>query len=131
MERAGASVAIHESELSPEGLAEQVRALMQERTRRDAMAEAARQLGRLDAAAAIVDDLCAFLGVAAESGVGDADHARGELNEDEEHEASVGADEQEPPLPAHLLHSRTVRRPRVRTAPLRVRPIERGVNIGS
>lgn len=62
LEQAGASIAIRQSDLTVDGLAEQVRSIWQDRTRRTAMADAARALGRPDAAAAVVDDLCDWLG---------------------------------------------------------------------
>jgi UDP-N-acetylglucosamine--N-acetylmuramyl-(pentapeptide) pyrophosphoryl-undecaprenol N-acetylglucosamine transferase len=60
--RAGAASAIREEALTPEALGAEVRALLDDAEKRRAMAEAARALGRPDAAAAIVDDLCAWLG---------------------------------------------------------------------
>jgi UDP-N-acetylglucosamine--N-acetylmuramyl-(pentapeptide) pyrophosphoryl-undecaprenol N-acetylglucosamine transferase len=57
----GAAVAIRESELTAEGLAGTVRDVLADPARRRAMADAARALGRPDAAAAIVDDLLAWL----------------------------------------------------------------------
>jgi UDP-N-acetylglucosamine transferase subunit ALG13 len=70
MEQAGAALAISESALSAEGLAKQVRALLVGRSERQAMADAARTLGRPEAAAAIVDDLCTYLGVPVDGGTG-------------------------------------------------------------
>lgn len=60
--RAGAAVAIRERDLTVDRLAAEVSALLRDRQRRQAMAEAARRHGKPDAAAAIVDDLCAWLG---------------------------------------------------------------------
>lgn len=62
LERAGAAVSIRESVLSSEKLSAEVRALLDSAERRARMAEAARSHGRPDAAAAIVDDLLAWLG---------------------------------------------------------------------
>lgn len=62
LERAGAAVAIREPILTVERLHEHVRALLDAPARRARMAEAARAHGRPDAAAAIVDDLFAWLG---------------------------------------------------------------------
>lgn len=58
----GAAVAIRESELSADGLAEHVSRLLSQPDVRRSMADAARTFGRPDAAAAIVDDLSAWLG---------------------------------------------------------------------
>ncbi|MFW6050310.1 MAG: undecaprenyldiphospho-muramoylpentapeptide beta-N-acetylglucosaminyltransferase [Myxococcota bacterium] len=60
----GAAVCIVQDELTPERLAEELGPLLAGRDRRRAMAEAARRFGRPDAAAAIVDDLCDWLGCA-------------------------------------------------------------------
>jgi UDP-N-acetylglucosamine--N-acetylmuramyl-(pentapeptide) pyrophosphoryl-undecaprenol N-acetylglucosamine transferase len=60
--RAGAAVCIRESALTPERLRDEVRALLDDAGRRARMAEAARTHGRPDAAAAIVDDLLAWIG---------------------------------------------------------------------
>jgi UDP-N-acetylglucosamine--N-acetylmuramyl-(pentapeptide) pyrophosphoryl-undecaprenol N-acetylglucosamine transferase len=60
--RAGAAVHIPQAALEPGALAREVVSLLDDRVRRRAMADAARALGRPEAAAAIVDDLCAWLG---------------------------------------------------------------------
>jgi UDP-N-acetylglucosamine--N-acetylmuramyl-(pentapeptide) pyrophosphoryl-undecaprenol N-acetylglucosamine transferase len=122
MEQAGAALAISESELTAEGLAKQVRGLLVGRSERHAMAEAARALGRPEAAAAIVDDLCAYLGVPVDGGTGmggqgDRD-AQGPVDPGARGSAQVGASE------VAMLSRRAVRRPRVRRAPLRVRAVE-------
>lgn len=71
LERRGAAVALREAELSTEILASTVTRLLTQPEERRRMAEAARGLGRPDAAAAIVDDLCAWLdGLAADGGDG-------------------------------------------------------------
>ncbi len=62
--RDGAAVLLPQSELTPERLAGALTALLDDDARRLAMAAAARRRGFPDAAAAIVDDLCAWLGVA-------------------------------------------------------------------
>ena len=62
LERAGAAVCIRESALDPDALAAQVARLLDGASARKTMAEAARAHGRPDAAAAIVDDLVAWLG---------------------------------------------------------------------
>jgi UDP-N-acetylglucosamine--N-acetylmuramyl-(pentapeptide) pyrophosphoryl-undecaprenol N-acetylglucosamine transferase len=66
LERAGAAVCIRESALDADALAAQVARLLDDSPARKAMAEAARAHGRPDAAAAIVDDLVAWLGGASE-----------------------------------------------------------------
>lgn len=58
----GASICVIEDDLSPESLTAALAPLLTDRERRRAMAEAARRSGRPDAAAAIVDDLCEWLG---------------------------------------------------------------------
>lgn len=60
--REGAAVAIREESLSVEQLASSISELTASATARRSMADAARRLGRPDAAATIVDDLCAWLG---------------------------------------------------------------------
>jgi len=62
LEHAGAAIAIRESALTVDGLAERVKELLASAPRRRAMSEAARGQGRPDAAASIVDDLCEWLG---------------------------------------------------------------------
>jgi UDP-N-acetylglucosamine--N-acetylmuramyl-(pentapeptide) pyrophosphoryl-undecaprenol N-acetylglucosamine transferase len=68
LEVAGAAVCIPEAALDTASLAAELRALTGDVTRRRAMAEAARAVGRPDAAAATVDDLCAWLGCPAARG---------------------------------------------------------------
>jgi hypothetical protein len=63
LERAGAAICLREEDLSEVALADHVHTLLTHPDRRRAMADAARRRGRPDAAAAIVDDLLAFLGV--------------------------------------------------------------------
>jgi UDP-N-acetylglucosamine--N-acetylmuramyl-(pentapeptide) pyrophosphoryl-undecaprenol N-acetylglucosamine transferase len=58
----GAAVCVPESELSVERLQSELSELLGDTEARRRMAEAARRLGRPDAAAAIVDDLCDWLG---------------------------------------------------------------------
>jgi UDP-N-acetylglucosamine--N-acetylmuramyl-(pentapeptide) pyrophosphoryl-undecaprenol N-acetylglucosamine transferase len=121
MERAGASVAIRESELTAEGLATQTRELWLGRSRRRDMADAARKLGRPEAAAAIVDDLCAFLGVPAD-GSNSSDGGGEKLRSGGVDESVKGASEASREVP--VVRSAAVRRTRVRRAPLYIRPIE-------
>jgi len=122
MQDAGAALAIAESELSAEGLANQVRSLLVGRSERRAMAESARALGRPEAAAAIVDDLCAYLGVPVDGGTG----AGGSGERSTEGPADPGArgSAQVELSPSVMVARGVVRRPRVRRAPLRVRPVE-------
>jgi UDP-N-acetylglucosamine--N-acetylmuramyl-(pentapeptide) pyrophosphoryl-undecaprenol N-acetylglucosamine transferase len=128
MERAGASLAIRESELTAEGLATQVRELLLGRSRRRDMADAARKLGRPEAAAAIVDDLCSFLGVPADGGApsdggGDKASGAGESTPAADTSAEAKAADDT------LLRARSVRRPKVRRAPLNIRPIAQAIDI--
>lgn len=67
LQEAGAAVAIRESDATVELLAERVVALLGDAESRRAMAAAARRLGRPDAAAAVVDDLCAWLGMSTDA----------------------------------------------------------------
>ena len=69
----GAAVAIRESDLTPAALSALVSDLLASEQKRLAMAEAARRMGRPDAAAAIVDDLCGWLGCASGTDQGDRD----------------------------------------------------------
>jgi len=64
--RAGAAIAIGESQLDDETLGRALRGLLTAPERRRAMASAARRLGRPDAAAAVVDDLLGWLSGTAE-----------------------------------------------------------------
>lgn len=63
LQEAGAAVALREEHASVEEIASQVSALLSDPARREQMAHRARELGRPDAAAAIVDDLCEWLGL--------------------------------------------------------------------
>jgi UDP-N-acetylglucosamine--N-acetylmuramyl-(pentapeptide) pyrophosphoryl-undecaprenol N-acetylglucosamine transferase len=65
LETRGAALAIRESALDADKLAQSVSRLLSDAGERRRMADAARSLGRPDAAAAIVDDLCSWLGCAA------------------------------------------------------------------
>lgn len=62
LEAQGASICIRESELAVEELGDLVGGLLDDPARRQAMARAAREHGRPDAAAAIVDDILGWLG---------------------------------------------------------------------
>jgi len=62
LEEQGASICIRESELEVETLGQLVGGLLDDPARRQAMASAARDHGRPDAAAAIVDDIMGWLG---------------------------------------------------------------------
>ena len=62
LEDQGASICIREAELDPERLGLLVQELLRDETQRRAMAHAARQHGKPDAAAAIVDDMLNWLG---------------------------------------------------------------------
>jgi len=73
LQRRGAALAIRESDLTVEHLARTVGTLISQPDKRRKMAEAARAMGRPDAAAAIVDDLCAWLGCASMEEPGDSD----------------------------------------------------------
>ncbi len=68
LESRGAALAFREHELDADKLAQAVARLLGDAGERRRMADAARALGRPDAAAAIVDDLCAWLGCSANEG---------------------------------------------------------------
>ncbi len=69
----GAAVAMREADLTVSSLAQIVATLVSQPDTRRKMAEAARAMGRPDAAAAIVDDLCAWLGCASADDSSDAE----------------------------------------------------------
>lgn len=127
MQDAGAAIAIAERELSAEGLAKQVRALLLGRSERQAMAEAARALGRPEAAAAIVDDLCAYLGVPADGG--SSAGGAGEFSAETPEDPGARGSAQVTLSPSLMVARGVVRRPRVRRAPLRVRPVEHALPV--
>jgi UDP-N-acetylglucosamine--N-acetylmuramyl-(pentapeptide) pyrophosphoryl-undecaprenol N-acetylglucosamine transferase len=62
LEEQGASICIRESELDADALGDLVGELLDDPARRRAMASAARDHGRPDAAAAIVDDMIEWIG---------------------------------------------------------------------
>jgi UDP-N-acetylglucosamine--N-acetylmuramyl-(pentapeptide) pyrophosphoryl-undecaprenol N-acetylglucosamine transferase len=62
LETRGAAIAMREEGLDVAVLGQRIAELLNEPAKRTAMAEAARALGKPDAAAAIVDDLCEWLG---------------------------------------------------------------------
>lgn len=64
LEERGAAICIRESELDAEALAGLISELLDDPGRRQAMARAAREHGRPDAAAAIVDDIMGWIGSA-------------------------------------------------------------------
>lgn len=121
MERAGAAIAIREDELSTEGLAASVRELLRANVQRRNMGEAARRLGRPEAAAAIVDDLCAWLGIPADGAAPDDGGQPLPAPSSPAGSADTAAS-------AHV-RSAVTRRPKVRRAPLRVRAIELPIDI--
>lgn len=120
MERAGAAIALREEELSAEGLAGTVRELIRATSKRRDMAEAARKLGRPDAAAAIVDDLYAWLGMPVD-GVPDPGRAPSVT--------PPAAGSVPPGVETSSSVRRGSRRPKVRRAELRVRPLELPIDI--
>ncbi|MDD9964773.1 MAG: undecaprenyldiphospho-muramoylpentapeptide beta-N-acetylglucosaminyltransferase [Myxococcales bacterium] len=113
--RAGAAIAIRENLLEASGLSAHVRRLLSDHDARRRMAERARERGRPDAAAAIVDDILAWLGF---SDGGDADPGKKPRGTDA------------PPKPggqaaSSATHRLAVtRRPRVQRCQLSVRPID-------
>ena len=118
--RAGAAIAIREDQLDEETLGRALRSLLTSPERRRSMAEAARRLGRPDAAAAIVDDLLGWLGQPTVARVGPvAVQASRPARDDEPKFASVdfraGRDEL-----ALRRHRGPV--PTARLVPLRIQP---------
>ena len=67
LEEQGASICIRESELDADALGDLVGELLDDPARRRALASAARDHGRPDAAAAIVDDMIEWIGTSAGS----------------------------------------------------------------
>jgi UDP-N-acetylglucosamine--N-acetylmuramyl-(pentapeptide) pyrophosphoryl-undecaprenol N-acetylglucosamine transferase len=129
MEQAGAAIAIGESVLTAEGLADNVRELLVGRAQRRAMGDAARALGRPEAAAAIVDDLCAYLGLPADGGAGSGGSGGPDAESRDEDEPGTRSTAQiELPCAAHV-QAASVRRTRVRRAPMRVRPVEQALPV--
>jgi UDP-N-acetylglucosamine--N-acetylmuramyl-(pentapeptide) pyrophosphoryl-undecaprenol N-acetylglucosamine transferase len=94
LEQRGAAIALREKDLTVDSLAAAVSRLLTQPEERRRMAEAARELGRPDAAAAIVDDLCTWLGCATseldDGEAGEAADADG-LNREESEEPEPGA----------------------------------------
>jgi UDP-N-acetylglucosamine--N-acetylmuramyl-(pentapeptide) pyrophosphoryl-undecaprenol N-acetylglucosamine transferase len=116
LERAGAAICLREEDLSEVALADHVQTLLTHPERRRAMAEAARRRGRPDAAAAIVDDLLAYLGVPNDSVPDPSGSDENEIIGS----ASVSS------APPSAYGSR--RKAKVRRAELRIRTV--GVSIG-
>lgn len=90
----GAALAIREADLTPELLADEVNRLLAQPELRRSMADAARGMGRPDAAAAIVDDLSAWLGGAA----GDNERGGDGSAEPSSGDPSGGFESGEPPV---------------------------------
>lgn len=123
LERQGAAVAIPDHELAAGMLADELNGLLDAPARRRRMADAARAHGRPDAAAAVVDDLLAWLGRAAGTPSQGSPAGGGSLDEPSE----------EPSL--KLVHAaatqaraRGVRRhPKVRRCELRIDRVDEAV----
>ncbi len=111
LEREAAAVVLQEPGLSAGALATEVRALLGDTERRSAMAGAARRRGRPDAAAAIVDDLLAWLGMPAQ-GTHDDDAEPAGQGDD----AGAGA-----AAPTTMPPAR--RKPKVKRVELHLRPL--------
>jgi UDP-N-acetylglucosamine--N-acetylmuramyl-(pentapeptide) pyrophosphoryl-undecaprenol N-acetylglucosamine transferase len=90
LETRGAAVALREADGLRDALAEAVMRLLSHPDERLAMADAARALGRPEAAAAIVDDLCSFLGCAVPEGTDDQDDDSELVGETKADRASTG-----------------------------------------
>lgn len=137
---AGAAVALREERVDAASLGAVVRDLLLDPARRASMAEAARDRGRPDAAAAIVDDLCEWLGCpAARAEVGgeeDEERESDSASSSSRAERSDAASELErrsgghrgrPYLPA----ARAGQRPRTLSGPRRALLLDSGVWAGS
>ncbi|MCB9657009.1 MAG: undecaprenyldiphospho-muramoylpentapeptide beta-N-acetylglucosaminyltransferase [Sandaracinaceae bacterium] len=120
LQAAGAAVCVREEGLTPEGLGALVRDLLADAPRRRAMSDAARGLGRPDAAAAIVDDVCDWLGWDDVRGGGSGEVTEpGELaegDETEEHDDPASAAGQEAERVSQSLRGARPYIPRVRDA---------------
>ena len=116
LEADGAAVAMEEP-LSAERLGLEVRALLTDPVRRQRMADTARRLGRPDAAAAIVDDLLGWLGVPTEG------HP-----ESEPDAGGASSDPSTPGTSAAQSLPPAQRRPKVKSAPLRLRQVGAGLD---
>jgi UDP-N-acetylglucosamine--N-acetylmuramyl-(pentapeptide) pyrophosphoryl-undecaprenol N-acetylglucosamine transferase len=120
LEGAGAALSIAEHELTEDRLAREVHGLITDRDKRRNMAEAARRVGRPDAAAAIVDDLFAWLGVPS------ASRPAPQIGAEEGDPAAGGADAFESLAAAPRLPIQ--RRPKIKRAELRIRPVELSID---
>jgi len=67
------------------------------------------------------------LGVSREDGASSEGAEFASDSQDEARLSSLEALAESPQVPLYAVHTRTVRRPRVRTAALRVRPVEQGL----
>lgn len=114
LERAGAAIMVRESELQSSKLADAVRGLIEQEDRRRLMALAAREQGRPEAAAAIVDDLLEWLGQSHGGGASDPEFGHGSVPGSSDHSQ----------LAALAVHAGAVRKPRVRRCELSLRPVD-------
>jgi UDP-N-acetylglucosamine--N-acetylmuramyl-(pentapeptide) pyrophosphoryl-undecaprenol N-acetylglucosamine transferase len=117
LEEANAARVVLDAELGSERLADSVRELLADAGGRRSLSEAARRLGRPDAAAAIVDDLSSWLGAV---GGGDV------LPEGDGSEPAGG----EPEVSAGPYENRAavVRRPKVKRCELRIRTVPASID---
>jgi UDP-N-acetylglucosamine--N-acetylmuramyl-(pentapeptide) pyrophosphoryl-undecaprenol N-acetylglucosamine transferase len=119
LQRAGAAVAVAEADLDVDALAEEVRSLLSDGARRGAMEDAARRQGRPDAAAAIVDDLLAWLGVPSQAA------PEPEREPEQQLDPNGGGDGQRSNARTSSESQVPIRRrPRVRRAELRIRALD-------
>jgi UDP-N-acetylglucosamine--N-acetylmuramyl-(pentapeptide) pyrophosphoryl-undecaprenol N-acetylglucosamine transferase len=119
LEARGAALAMREQGLEPGELSQRIAQLLAEPAKRSAMAEAARSLGKPDAAAAIVDDLCEWLGCA--SAEEQADEEPDAVTAEEA--AAEGSSETHKlassrPFPPDAIQRRAMSRRRARRRPL-------------
>jgi UDP-N-acetylglucosamine--N-acetylmuramyl-(pentapeptide) pyrophosphoryl-undecaprenol N-acetylglucosamine transferase len=121
LEQGGAARVVADDTLGGARLADSVRELLGDVATRRSLAEAARRLGRPDAAAAIVDDLSGWLGA---SGGGDESSDEGESS------TAAGSDPQAGAGPDQN-RAAIVRRPKVKRCELRIRTVPASIDAAS
>jgi UDP-N-acetylglucosamine--N-acetylmuramyl-(pentapeptide) pyrophosphoryl-undecaprenol N-acetylglucosamine transferase len=115
LEQVGAAIVVREHALTVDGFAESVSELIDNPDRRRSMAESARSQGRPEAAAAIVDDLCSWLGHPVVKSP-EVDEAVGEPAHDIDDDSGSSPVTRRIRVAAH-------RRPKVKRCQLRIRAV--------
>ena len=116
LERIGAAMMVREDALTVDGFAQQVKQLLDDPIRRFTMAEAARSQGRPEAAAAVVDDLCSWLGHPAIEGP-DANPSMTEMKRDSDESSFM-----------HRERVAAIRKPKVKRCHLRIQPVRYSID---